>query len=432
MIGKGKRMRILVLLGVLGLSLGGVGSHLYLYYTGKGGLVDWLRGPDAADPGPMPEVRLVNAYPKLKFDLPLFYCTDHTNHAYVVEQDGRIWRFKNDPEVAEKKLFLDIVSRMDTRRRRNNEEGLLALALHPKFADNGYFFIHYSMPPAGSKNRRGVTSRFTYDFKLDSVNLATEKIIMEIDQPYGNHNGCMLLFGTDGYMYSSFGDGGAANDPHGHGQNLKTLLSTILRFDIDKEENGKAYAIPADNPFVGRDDACPEIWAYGLRNAWRFTIDPVTGAMWTGDVGQNSLEEIDIVVKGGNYGWNTREGTAKFRGDKTPDMIDPVAEYGRKLGVSVTGGYVYRGKKQPDLEGIYVYADYASGRIWGLKYDVANKKSLGNELLAHAAGIYISSFGEDNERELYACGHRDGKIYRVEVVPGTAGKKADPDKEEEF
>jgi hypothetical protein len=383
---------------------------------GGGGCTGAQQKPD---PGPLPAVELENAYPKLTFDLPLFLCHDGADESlvYVVEQDGRIWRFKNDAATTEKHLFFNIVERMPTRRKRDNEEGLLALAFHPKFKENGYFFVNYSMHAAGGKQRRGVTSRFKWDKAKDGVDMASEKIILEVDEPYGNHNGCMLVFGPDNFLYLTFGDGGSGGDPHGNGQNLGTLLATCLRIDIDKEENGNAYAIPRDNPFVDKNGARPEIWAYGLRNLWRMSFDRDTGTLWGGDVGQNEYEEIDIIVKGGNYGWNKREGTHAFRrGEKTDDMIDPVVDYGRDMGLSITGGYVYRGKLQEALKGIYVYADYGTGRIWGLDYDYKEKKLKSVELLGHFPRATISSFGEDAAGELYACGHRVGTIYRVKAI----------------
>jgi quinoprotein glucose dehydrogenase len=203
----------------------------------------------------------------------------------------------------------------------------------------------------------------------------------------------------------------------------------VLRIDIDKEEKGRPYAIPKDNPFVDKAGAAPEIWAYGLRNVWRMSFDRETGALWGGDVGQNAYEEIDVIVKGGNYGWNTREGLHAFRGgEKADDMIDPVIDYGRDMGLSVTGGYVYRGAMQAGLKGLYVYADYGTGRVWGLEYDHENKKTKAQELLGHFPRATISSFGEDAKGELFACGHRNGTIYRVVALKPAADKE----EEEEF
>lgn len=378
------------------------------------------------DPGPLPAVELVNAFPKLEFKLPLYLCDDGANDEllYVVEQEGVIWRFKNDETSSEKTKFLDIAERIPARR--HGEEGLLALAFHPKFKDNGYFYVNYSQFAEGAKPRRGVTSRFTWNEETRSVSLRSEKIILEIEQPWGNHNGCTLLFGADGYLYLSFGDGGSGGDPHGNGQNLDTLLATVLRIDVDKEENDKPYAIPADNPFVKTEGARGEIWAYGLRNLWRMSWDRKTGHLWGGDVGQNAYEEIDLIVKGGNYGWKNREGAHAYRdGRKEEGMIDPVVEYGRDKGISVTGGYVYRGEKQQALQGVYVHADYGTGRTWGLKYDYDKAELTEHELLGHFPRAAISSFGEDAGGELFACSHRSGIIYRVIV-------RQDADKEEDF
>lgn len=391
------------------------GSVLLLLSLGVPAGSGCAAAQDGADPGPLPAIKLVNAFPNLTFDLPLWFGHDGTDNgkAYVVEQDGKIFRFDNDENAEEKEMWLDISERIP--QPHHNEEGLLALAFHPDYADNGWFYVHYSQHEEGDKPRRGVTSRFHYDAE-DGVDMDSEKIIMEVEQRWGNHNGCTLLFGEDGYLYSSFGDGGSANDPLNSGQDLSTLLGTVLRVDVDNPEGGKAYGIPEDNPFVDKEDARGEIWAYGLRNVWRMSFDRKTGHLWGGDVGQNAWEEIDLIVKGGNYGWNKREGKHAFQGgEKTDDMIDPVVDYPHRVGISVTGGYVYRGKDQPDLEGVYVYADYASGRVWGLRYDYEEDRLLNNELLAQISRATISSFGEDADGELFACGHRRGVIYRVVV-----------------
>jgi glucose/arabinose dehydrogenase len=378
-------------------------------------VLDALKGADAPDPGPLPALKLVDAFPKLRFDLPLWFGHDGTGSGwlYVVEQDGRIWRFR--PEAETKELFLDLSTVVPERRRRHNEEGLLALAFHPKFKENRHFYVNYSQLK-GTRPRRGVLSRFTASKDGQPTDPATEKIILEVEQPWGNHNGCSLNFGADGFLYASFGDGGAANDPHNHSQNLATLLGTVLRLDIDREENGKPYAVPRDNPFVGKDGARPEIWAYGLRNIWRMAFDAETGLLWGGDVGQNAFEEIDIIVKGGNYGWNRREGFAPFQnGEKAADMIDPVVDYPRDKGISVTGGVVYRGKVMEKLRGVYLYADYGSGRLWGVEYDHQEKKVKQHELLLHVRNAAISSFGEDPAGEVYVCGHHSGRIWRLEA-----------------
>ena len=280
---------------------------------------------------------------------------------------------------------------------------------------------------SASDPRRGVLSRFTVSG--DDPNRAdpdSEKVILEVEQPWGNHNGSTVLFGPDGYLYVSLGDGGAAADPHDNGQNLATLLGTILRIDIDQAPDGHGYAIPPDNPFIDRPDARGEIWAYGLRNVWRMSFDRVTGDLWAGDVGQNAWEEIDLITRGGNYGWRIREAAHPFREGAAADpLIDPVVEYpqrrGRELiGMSVTGGYVYRGKAIEQLYGVYLYADYVTGRVWALRRsDGAN--SAHREVFRGPPRVYISSFGEDAAGELYVCafdkadgrGGGTGRIYRI-------------------
>ena len=243
----------------------------------------------------------------------------------------------------------------------------------------------------------------------DRADPDSEKVILEVRQPYGNHNGCCLLFGPDKYLYMSLGDGGWANDPHGHGQDLSTLLGTILRIDVNAEQGGPGYTIPLDNPFVNTRGARSEIWAYGLRNVWRMSFDRATGDLWAGDVGQDRWEEIDLIIKGGNYGWNVREGKHPFRRVRAPPrhMVDPVVEYGRWEGMSVTGGYVYRGQRLKRLYGAYVYADYVSGRIWAIRYR-DGKVTAHREILNQPKNI--ASFGEGADGELYLLAF-DGRIY---------------------
>jgi glucose/arabinose dehydrogenase len=293
---------------------------------------------------------------------------------------------------------------------------LLSLAFHPEYATNGRFFVYYSRHDP----KRNVISEFARS-KVDPniADPSSEKSILEVGQKWGNHNGSTLLFGPDGFLYASFGDGGLANDPDGNGQNLETLLATIIRIDINSAAEGKAYSIPPDNPFVNRAGARPEIWAYGLRNVWRMSFDPPTGNLWAGDVGQNAWEEIDLIVKGGNYGWNIREGSHPFkRGESDVPLIEPVVEYShRNGGLSVTGGYVYRGKRNPRLEGAYLYADYATRRIWALRY-ADGKMTSHKEVFSGRDGTYVTSFGEDAQQELYVCGFDKidggrGRVFRI-------------------
>jgi glucose/arabinose dehydrogenase len=240
----------------------------------------------------------------------------------------------------------------------------------------------------------------------------SETVIMEIPQPYGNHNGGQLAFGPDGYLYIGLGDGGSGSDPTGNGQNVGTVLGAILRIDVEGVSDEKSYAIPPDNPFVGIDGVREEIWAYGLRNPWRFSFDTETGFLWAGDVGQNRWEEIDVVKKGLNYGWNIMEGRHCFSPATDCDSTAlemPVAEYARAEGCSITGGYVYRGGDVPWLVGAYVYGDFCSGKIWGLGYDDG---SVTEQALLLDSGLSITSFGQDLDGTLYVLSRNEG-IYRI-------------------
>ena len=360
--------------------------------------------PNAA----LPTLELERVFHALTFERPvlLTHAGDGTGRVYVVEQHGVIHRI--DPATPERTdVFLDISARVS---RRGNEEGLLGLAFDPGFVESGRFYVYYS----AASPRRSVLSRF--ETGADGLgNEASESVLLEVPQPFSNHNGGMIEFGPDGMLYVALGDGGSAGDPQRHGQYLGTLLGTILRIDV-APEGGAPYAIPADNPFVGQSGARGEIWAYGLRNAWRFSFDRETGDLWTGDVGQNALEEVDVVRRGGNYGWNVMEGSRCFRSSScnADDFEPPVAEYGREMGCSITGGYVYRGQRLPDLRGVYLYADFCSGRIWGLRYD--GERVTEQAQLARA-GFQIPSFGEDEAGEVYVLGF-DGGIYRFAGPPG--------------
>jgi glucose/arabinose dehydrogenase len=338
------------------------------------------------------------------------HANDGSGRIFVATQRGMIHIIdKNSPKKT--KLFLDIRDQVAPWKK-NNEEGLLGFAFHPNFKENGQFFVYYS---AEGSPRKSHVSRF--QVSADDPNKAdpkSETVVMAIDQPYGNHNGGSIAFGPDGYLYIGLGDGGSGNDPLGNGQNLETLLGSILRIDVDHTSNGKNYAIPADNPFVNRAKAQPEIYAYGLRNVWRLGFDPKTGTLYAGEVGQDLWEEINIIKKGGNYGWSVREGTRNFgnrpeTAKETP--IDPIWEYDHGVGRSITGGVVYRGKRLPELEGMYVYADFVSGKIWVLKYDEESGKVVRN-LQISAGGIPVMSFGTDEDGELY---------YTVQTVKGGEG-----------
>lgn len=364
--------------------------------------------------GKPPEWRAVRAFPRISFENPLFIAAppDGTDRLFVVEQAGRVLWFRNDPGARETHVALDIRKKVRTV---HNEEGLLGLAFHPKFKDNGFVYLQYS---AGDP-RRNVISRFTMEKARKSLDPASEKTVLDVEQPYGNHNGGMLAFGPDGFLYIGLGDGGAGGDPHDYAQNPGVLLGKMLRIDVDRAEGGKAYAVPKDNPFVGRPGTRGEIWAMGLRNPWRYSFDRKTGELWAGDVGQNAWEEIDVIKKGLNYGWSRREGKHSFQAEKRRPagggpFEEPVAEHGRNEAQSITGGYVYCGQKTPELTGQYIYGDFLSGLVWAL--DAAER---GQPRLI-ARGELISSFGEDEAGELYFASF-DGYIYRLEASGAGSG-----------
>ena len=324
---------------------------------------------------------------------------------FVVEQQGVIQIFQNDENTSSSSVFLDITDRVDNS---DNEEGLLGLAFHPGFGQNGFFYVNYTS--FGSTTR---ISRFETDPQDDRSALAdSELILMEFSQPFGNHNGGQIAFGPDGLLYIAVGDGGSAGDPRGNSQNTSTLLGNILRIDVDNPTGNLNYGIPADNPFVGNQDGDrEEIFAFGLRNPWRMSFDVETGRLWTGDVGQNSFEEIDIVENGGNYGWRIMEAAECFQANCDPTgLILPYFQYGRSSGTSITGGYVYRGSIT-DLLGYYIYADFNTGRIWALESDATNPE---NNLLFDTS-VRITTFGIDNQNELYFCGI-DGSIFKFAAL----------------
>lgn len=356
------------------------------------------------------ELTLQEAFPNLSFERPVDLQHAGDDRLFVVEQRGIISVFVNSEDVTARETFLDIEDQVEDS---GNEEGLLGLAFHPDYAINGYFYVNYT----ASGPDRTVVSRFKTDpSNPDKAVKDSETIVLEFSQPYSNHNGGQVSFGPDNYLYIAVGDGGSGGDPRGHGQNLKTLLGTILRIDINKQEGGKNYGIPPDNPFAGNNEGYrEEIYAYGLRNPWRFSFDAETGQLWTGDVGQNQYEEIDIIESGGNYGWNIMEGAHCYQPSSdcnTDGLTLPVIAYGRSEGVSVTGGFVYRGPSVSQLRGKYIYADYASGKVWSL--DFSNPSSPVNEELMEAP-FRISSFGVGPDNELYLCGF-DGKIHKFGIA----------------
>lgn len=358
------------------------------------------------------DLSLSEAFPALSFSSPvdLQNAGDGTNRLFVVEQGGLIRVFANDPAVGSASTYLDLTSKISS----GSERGVLGLAFHPRFSENGYFFVNYTKVSTGAT----VIARYQANPpSASTAELSTESVILEVAQPFSNHNGGGLAFGPDGYLYIGLGDGGSAGDPEGNGQDRGELLGKFLRVDVNSSSAGRNYGIPSDNPFVGNTSGFrEEIWAYGLRNPWRFCFDPPTDRLWAGDVGQNAIEEIDLIEKGKNYGWNTMEGASCYEpssGCVKKGKTLPITQYTHAVGQSVTGGCVYRGSAVPGLSGLYLFGDFVAGRLWTLRYD-PGKETIVRELLD--TDLNISSFGRDEAGEMYLLSYGDGKLYRL--TPG--------------
>lgn len=365
-------------------------------------------GPPTAT-GPLPRLRLERVFAALSFRqmTGMYQAPGDGSRFFVTEQVGRIMVFDNRADVERPQVFLDITDRVDAS---SSEMGLLGLAFAPNFATSGAFYVNYT---AGNP-RRTVIARFTSPAPRTSADPRSESIVLEVGQPFVNHNGGQTSFGPDGYLYIGFGDGGSARDPMGNGQNRRVLLGKLLRIDVSGTSTGRNYRVPADNPFAGEGGGVrDEIWAYGLRNPWRFSFDPPTGRLWLADVGQSAREEIDVIEKGGNYGWSILEANQCLSGstcDRT-GLTPPVFEYATGQNCSITGGFVYRGRTIAALQGAYVYGDYCSGRIWALRYDESRVTDQG-ELLD--SDQMISSFAVDQQGEIYALSHAAaGGIFRL-------------------
>jgi glucose/arabinose dehydrogenase len=371
------------------------------------------------------KIKTVRTFKNLRVKLPVLidHAGDGSNRLFIASQVGKIYVMKEDPKTEDPKVFMDIEKRVRYLDR-ENEEGLLGLAFHPHFKKNGFLFVYYTQyQKTGKLPRTSIISRFSVSpTNPDEVDPKSEKVILKISQPFWNHNGGTICFGPDGYLYVGLGDGGAGNDPMGNGQNLSTWLGSILRIDIDHPAEGKNYSIPKDNPFTNHKNARPEIYAYGLRNVWRMTFDRQTGMGYVADVGQDFWEEVNILQKGGNYGWNLRESRHDFaKAPRKPKpnekFVEPIWEYDHATGKSITGGVVYRGKKHKELQGMYLFADYVTGFVWGLQYD-PQKKQVTRHL--EIRGVHkdkskekaapVITFGESESGEVYFS-DRNGRIF---------------------
>jgi glucose/arabinose dehydrogenase len=355
------------------------------------------------------QIEIIRAFTNLDFDQPvdLQSPNDNSNRLFIVEQEGEIYVFENFDSNTTTTQFLDIRDKVIY----DGERGLLGLAFHPNYENNGYFFINYTAP----NPLRTVIAK--YEVSTIDSNIADEQseiIILEIDQPYRNHNGGQIAFGPDGYLYIGMGDGGSGGDPLNHGQNLETLLGAMLRIDINNSNEEYNYSIPIDNPYINNNSGYrEEIYAHGLRNPWRFSFDNITGDCWIADVGQNEYEEIDILEYAGNYGWRIMEGFHCFdpaTDCDTSELILPIFEYDHNIGESITGGYVYRGTMLPSLIGYYIFADFEYGDVYSLDYN--DLDSIDVNIIGNLGSYSVTSFGIDQNNEIYIC-DLSGEIYKL-------------------
>jgi len=385
-------------------------SLLALQACGGGGYAN----PGNPPPAGSDDFVLAPAFQQLSFSQPvaLLQAPGDDTRWFVVEQPGIVRVFDNQANVAASSVFADISARVDDS---FNEAGLLGMAFHPDFALNGEVFLSYTRGgPLTS-----VVSRFTVEASGDSLDEASEEVILEAAQPNSNHNGGNIRFGPDRLLYAGFGDGGGAGDPNGNGQDTSTYLGSIVRIDVD---GAPPYEIPGTNPFANNAEcmggagnaSCPEIYAWGFRNPWRFSFDRQGGQLWVGDVGQGSWEEIDRVQRGQNYGWNEREGAHCFASTCSLMNVDPIAEYDRSLGQSVTGGYVYRGTAIPRLVGTYVFGDFVSGQLFSVPADSPQGTVPDVRI---DTSLNISSFGQGEDGELYALDYATGTIHKIVPAP---------------
>ena len=383
----------------------------------------WNTSRVVGSPEPPPPYRLRRVFPQYTFENPTFIAQDpNSERLLVAEYEGRIYSFQgNDPDAG-KDLFLDWNRRVS------------AFSFHPRYRDNGQVFVFSPTNPKleGKKDEEGnpVTqlsrvSRFELEPGSDPPRLRPESEKVIIEWPSGGHNGGEAIIGPDGYLYVATGDGTGSSDREHTGQDVDDLLAVMMRLDVERPDPGRAYSIPQDNPFVGVPGAREEIWAYGFRNPWRFSFDPVTGQPWVGDVGQDLWELIELVSRGSNHGWPVKEGSHPFHPNTKPGptpIVPPVMEHHHRESRSITGGYVYQGDKFPELKGAYLYGDYSYGKIWGLRYDHDQKEVVWHQELADSA-VKIVSFGLGRDGAVYALDYDSGEVFELEHQPA-AGSEA--------
>jgi uncharacterized repeat protein (TIGR03806 family) len=369
--------------------------------------VPWTTSRVKGSPEPPAPYRTEVAFPKIKFFEPLDMASaPGSDRLFVAERPGRLFSFPNKREAAKANLLIDL------------KKTVYAFTFHPKFASNGFVYITYILDPNKDQPEGTRVSRFKVTGDPPRADPASEKIILT--WPSGGHNGGCLKFGPDGYLYIGTGDGSGIADGLNTGQDISDLLASILRIDVDKPDRGKGYSVPKDNPFVGRKGARPEVWAYGIRQPWKMSFDRKTGDLWVGEVGQDLWESVHKIEKGGNYGWSVMEGSHPFRPERkhgpTP-ILKPIMEHPHSDFRSLTGGFVYHGKRLKDLEGAYVYGDFDTGRVWALRHD--GKKVTWRQQLAVTPRRLVS-WGEDNAGELYFLDFMGGQVHRLVPAPKTA------------
>jgi glucose/arabinose dehydrogenase len=389
-----------------------VAASAILFFGCAGGGGSSSPAPNPA-PSPPPQLALSSFVSGLNAPVGFEVPNDGTRRLFIVEQGGTVRISQNGSLLSP--AFLDITAKIES----GGEKGLLGLAFHPSFSTNRRFFVNYTRR-VGIQLQSVISEFAASAVDPNQADPSSERQLLVVDQPFDNHNGGQLAFGPDGFLYIGFGDGGSGGDPFSNGQSLQTLLGKMLRIDVDSSPApGKQYAIPADNPFAS-GGGLPEIWAYGFRNPWRFSFDRPTGRLFAGDVGQGSFEEVDLISKGGNFGWNIMEGNHCYPPGtpscNTTGLILPIAEYAHDAagGISIIGGFVYRGSAIPGLTGTYVLGDLSSGHVWGLWQDAQGnwQRTL---VLTHT--LTVSSFGQDTDNELYLLDYGNGAVLRLRSAP---------------